>query len=142
MLHCYRCKRRKPESAFYQDNTRNSGYSSKCKVCANEEANLRYQSKRKPRSKSRRKIIQEIRQDGCTICGYKKCDAALEFHHIDPSEKEGNVNDISGPDKLMEEITKCVLLCSNCHREVHMGMHNTDELPRAYVLTQKQLSLI
>ena len=24
----------------------------------------------------------------CQICGYNKCDSALEFHHLDPSQKE------------------------------------------------------
>lgn len=59
----------------------------------------------------------------CTSCGYNKNLAALEFHHIYPSTKEfaldlrvfSNLSDV----KLNIELEKCVLLCANCHREVH-----------------------
>ena len=57
----------------------------------------------------------------CSVCGYDKCDAALEFHHLDPSIKElgigGNYN-LSWK-RIELELDKCVLLCSNCHRELH-----------------------
>ena len=59
----------------------------------------------------------------CQICGYNKCTAALEFHHIDPSGKEFTfataMKNPSSWDKLAAELRKCVLLCANCHREVH-----------------------
>ena len=59
----------------------------------------------------------------CTYCGYDKNLSALEFHHTDPSAKEfaldlrvfSNLSDV----KLNMELEKCVLLCANCHREVH-----------------------
>lgn len=59
----------------------------------------------------------------CQCCGYNKCKAALEFHHIDMAKKEFNFavalkNPSSWP-KLVVELRKCVLLCANCHREVH-----------------------
>lgn len=58
---------------------------------------------------------------GCSSCGYNKCPRALEWHHpnndkiSDPSNlmKGGSVT------KYLEEIDKCILLCANCHREVH-----------------------
>lgn len=60
----------------------------------------------------------------CKICEYDKCLAALVFHHIDPKEKDFNLS--SHWDKpwdfLENELTKCVLLCSNCHAEVHSGI--------------------
>lgn len=59
---------------------------------------------------------------GCIICGYNKCTAALDFHHID-NDKSFNVsqmiNDGCSLTKIMEEVEKCELLCSNCHRELH-----------------------
>lgn len=62
----------------------------------------------------------------CGICGYNKCNDALEFHHIDPGKKEfGFGHIIAQPkawDKIVVEIRKCVCLCSNCHREIHNGM--------------------
>lgn len=62
----------------------------------------------------------------CQICGYKKCINALEFHHLDPSEKEFNISKYSGNNEITyemaRELTKVVLLCSNCHRELHAGL--------------------
>jgi len=59
----------------------------------------------------------------CAICGYDKCNQALDFHHI--GEKDF---DISSKwvnyswKKVSEEIKQCILLCANCHREVHAGV--------------------
>lgn len=57
----------------------------------------------------------------CCICGYNKCPTALEFHHKNPEEKDftlgANAN-ISFA-KANEEIKKCILVCANCHREIH-----------------------
>lgn len=65
----------------------------------------------------------------CVICGYDKCSDALEFHHLDPNEKEiglgGIRGDIRGWSKIAEELRKCVLLCSNCHKEVHSSRIDT-----------------
>ena len=59
----------------------------------------------------------------CEMCGYNKNIAALEFHHINPEEKEFQIDirhfSNTSLDKLKEEINKCVLLCANCHREIH-----------------------
>lgn len=57
----------------------------------------------------------------CQICHYHRCQEALEFHHIDPLEKEISFNKINSWDKLYNELNKAILLCSNCHREVHYG---------------------
>ena len=58
----------------------------------------------------------------CSQCGYSKSYAALSFHHIDPSEKEFTVSDMFKRTSLvtvLREISKCVLLCANCHMEKH-----------------------
>jgi 5-methylcytosine-specific restriction endonuclease McrA len=57
----------------------------------------------------------------CSACGYDKCLNALEFHHINPDEKEFSISKSSSLtlDAIKSELDKCVLLCSNCHREVH-----------------------
>jgi len=57
----------------------------------------------------------------CKICGYSKCITALEFHHP-KSNKEGNVITLlknESRQKLLKEVEKCILLCANCHRELH-----------------------
>lgn len=60
----------------------------------------------------------------CSICGYDKCNTALEFHHTDPSNKEIEISCNKNPswDKLKIELDKCVILCANCHRELHEEM--------------------
>lgn len=60
----------------------------------------------------------------CQVCGYRRCLAALEFHHLDPSTKAFGVarRGAHGIDRLRSEARKCVLLCSNCHAEVEDGV--------------------
>lgn len=56
----------------------------------------------------------------CSRCGYSKCLDALEFHHTDPTAKEMRISSyLAGWERLRKELSKCVLLCANCHREVH-----------------------
>ena len=63
----------------------------------------------------------EYKGGKCEKCGYDKCISALEFHHLDPKEKDfspsGNMN--MAWDKIKIEIDKCILVCANCHREIH-----------------------
>jgi len=57
----------------------------------------------------------------CCKCGYNKCVDALEFHHENPNEKEfklGSGNTMSWRD-YKAEVQKCILVCSNCHKEIH-----------------------
>lgn len=58
---------------------------------------------------------------GCQSCGYDKCAQALDFHHVDPNTKRANVSDLvsrgCGWKTIVEEISKCVVLCKNCHAE-------------------------
>lgn len=59
----------------------------------------------------------------CSSCGYDRNAAALTFHHTDPSEKEDEIaRMIQGNkslDTIRKEAKKCILLCTNCHREEH-----------------------
>jgi 5-methylcytosine-specific restriction endonuclease McrA len=71
--------------------------------------------------------ILECKQDprGCRVCSYKRSLKALHFHHLDPKTKLfgiGQFSKANSLDQLKEEIAKCVLLCSNCHTEVHDGI--------------------
>ena len=79
-------------------------------------------------SQSRRKKKQlfiDYKGGCCQICGYDKYNGALQFHHLNPKEKE------IMPTKMLTwalenakiELDKCILLCANCHSEVHAGLH-------------------
>lgn len=67
----------------------------------------------------------------CNLCGYNKTNSALEFHHINPLEKEyaiascGTCHDL---EKDLQEISKCILVCANCHREIHDNLFSQEEL--------------
>ena len=60
----------------------------------------------------------------CQICGYDKCIQALDFHHVNPEEKTAdfNANANRSWQTTREEIKKCILLCANCHREIHYNI--------------------
>ena len=60
----------------------------------------------------------------CRICGYDRDMAALQFHHLDPSQKEFSLamNGVTrGIESMRREASKCILLCANCHAEVEVG---------------------
>ena len=84
----------------------------------------------------RRKVLKEkaINYKGgkCVFCGYKKCNQALEFHHLGSYEKDFGVSAkgyTRSWSKVRDELDKCILVCSNCHREIHAGMTRA-ALPR------------
>ena len=64
----------------------------------------------------------------CLICGYNRCMPVLEFHHLNPEEKDFAPASMYSKkwSTVLEELDKCVLLCSNCHREVEVGFVNYD----------------
>lgn len=65
----------------------------------------------------------------CQICGYSRCVKALDFHHIDETTKEFGMSShglTRSWEKIKKEIDKCVLVCANCHREIHAGIIQLD----------------
>lgn len=90
----------------------------------NPEYYRRYYNKQHHEKYSKLKKIGHIlKVNGCAICGYNKCDAALDFHHSNPEDKVFMINmhsiGIKNNEQLVEELNKCILLCANCHREIH-----------------------
>lgn len=60
----------------------------------------------------------------CQLCGEAES-CCLDFHHIESDKKDFSVatrSRYTSLTKLKEEIDKCVVLCSNCHRKVHAGI--------------------
>ena len=58
----------------------------------------------------------------CERCGYNRCNAALDFHHKDPSQKDFGIaakGHTRSWDAIKKELDKCELVCSNCHREIN-----------------------
>jgi len=68
-------------------------------------------------------ILRTLKSNGCAICGYRKHIDILEFHHVNPKLKKYNVRKSTiARNNLVEELAKCLLLCPNCHKEVHLKM--------------------
>lgn len=68
--------------------------------------------------------LMEALGNRCAICGYMKCQAAFDFHHIigDKDFTIGGSTTTLSYTRLAAEAAKCVLLCVRCHREVHAGV--------------------
>jgi len=72
-----------------------------------------------------RKFILDYKKDKkCELCGYNKNTSILQFHHV--KEKEYNISSktkthkaVKSKVKFLEEIKKCILICPNCHMEIH-----------------------
>lgn len=79
-------------------------------------------------SERRRKLKRmavELKGGRCQICGYNKCIGAMDFHHVDEEKKSFDLSSrglTRSWARIEEEIKKCVLVCANCHREIHAGL--------------------
>lgn len=84
-------------------------------------------SKRK-RGAIRKRELMSIFNHECQHCGYDKNAAALCFHHIDESTKSFGITAKECASRtmevLMEEVSKCILLCANCHMALHYPEHD------------------
>jgi len=68
-----------------------------------------------------KKMLVDYKGGKCERCGYNKCLRALEFHHLNPSEKDFGISGCitKNVEELKNEVNKCILVCSNCHAEIH-----------------------
>lgn len=112
MKYCTLCKNEKEDSDFYPSlKTKPRTY---CKEC--------YKYKMYERTYFFKQKCVDYKGGKCQNCGYNKCISALDFHHKDPSQKDFGISQSRTKrfdDKVKNELDKCDLLCSNCHREEH-----------------------
>ena len=73
------------------------------------------------RRRERKQYFVNLLGGKCCKCQYSKCLSALEFHHVDSLLKERNLSQIfrMSFELSLQEIKKCILVCANCHREIH-----------------------
>lgn len=80
---------------------------------------------RRWRQNTKRRMIEAMGGE-CCVCGYNKCDSSLAFHHLDPSKKDFGFGAVrANPrnwNELVSELRKCILVCHNCHNEIHEGI--------------------
>lgn len=108
---CSKCGFEKYEREDFYKRTDRPCSMSWCKVCLNEYRALRNRL-------TKEKAISFM-GGHCSHCGYSKCSAALEFHHVDRNKKSLNFTSARcwNWSRLLEELKNCILLCANCHRE-------------------------
>jgi len=125
-------------SPWGKHNTRSLGKNKKCIICSKDlignqtiycsiqctlKKGGRWYKSQKERGAKRKVDLVKMLGGCCNVCGYKKNIAALDFHHKNPKEKESPLNFSfllkMNWEKCVKEAMKCVVLCSNCHREHH-----------------------
>jgi len=114
------------------ENKQNIGQIEVCQYCKKELISQKKHYKNSCNScrvsnkrRDYKKMGIEYKGGKCIICNYSKCARALHFHHIDPAEKDfgvANKGYTRSWEKMKIELDKCVLLCSNCHAEVHENL--------------------
>lgn len=84
------------------------------------------------RALKRKLELIELKGGECEICGYNNNIAALDFHHINPEDKNFQLDSrhLSNThiDKLKQEVDKCILVCATCHREIHNPKFNKNNI--------------
>ena len=133
MKKCIKCQVDKNKLEFAINHSHKDGLSSYCKLCNSANARAAYKNKdsikiaQKSRAASNRLKIQNIVNQIKSNLGCSKCPETdyrcLDLHHVDASTKKASVSNLVtrkfNLDKIQEEIDKCVVLCSNCHRKHH-----------------------
>ena len=148
MTKCPKCKQIKPESEIYKNPRRKNGLTCYCKICTNA-INKNYQTnhkekcaeyrneyakqdyhkhpeKYKLRNKTthaqikikRDALVLQAKQCGCVLCGNLFC-SCLVFHHL--HDKDTEISKIKTARSVLLEISKCIVLCANCHLLLHAG---------------------
>ncbi len=95
------------------------------RFCSTVCKNKHHQSYEAQKSRGLAKKLELVNAAGgrCTSCGYSKNLAALTFHHIDADKKIFKLDMRSLSNRRLEviraEVEKCILVCQNCHAELH-----------------------
>ena len=75
------------------------------------------------RQNEKKAALVDYKGGGCCICGYNKCNGALDFHHVGKKSFALGANRDLSLEKLKKDADKTILVCKNCHAEIHAGLH-------------------
>lgn len=118
MRTCPKCNKNSEKVEFFKPSKTTGKKQSYCKPCNNRNTLYRQQQ-------FKIKCLEYLGGASCQKCDYDKCIGALEFHHIDPSQKDFQLSKYKNTswektqDIVKQELDKCIVLCANCHREAH-----------------------
>lgn len=109
------------------------GEEAMCKLCGKHYIRTRDKNKCQNKCKScsvnyrkieKKRELIAYKGGKCVVCGYNKSYQVLSFHHLDPSKKDFGIGGrhCNSMEVLKKEVDKCVILCMNCHGELHAGL--------------------
>lgn len=125
---CTKCGTSNPLTNFWKQKKAKDGLNTWCKSCIVRGMLLA--------TRKRKQEVIHLLGGACTICGGVFHQAAYDFHHTAPKAKEGGIAklmqsySVTHP-KFLAELSKCILVCSNCHRELHSRMYDEIEIKKA-----------
>lgn len=134
---CTKCEQIKDLDDFYRTRITSENRHSYCKQCSAENARASYH--RQPKKnilaaniRKQKKIeifgsfVDGIKlYYGCCFCGEKSHPCCLDCHHFDPESKSVEIAvcvSTASKERLFDELVKCIVVCSNCHRKVHRNL--------------------
>lgn len=142
MKTCPKCKIEKELKEFSNNKSRSDGKQRMCKLCSSKSYRdfwIKHGKEKISKINERNKIfferINKIKEEKkCAKCNENRY-WVLDFHHLDPKEKDFNISNASnfGQYKVLQEIEKCIVLCSNCHRDFHYKEKNNNLTIQQYI---------
>ena len=134
---CTKCKKELPIEDFNWREKSKGTRRSECKYCHTEYMKQAY--------KNKNDLVANIKSNiSCKKCGEINS-YMLDFHHLDPSKKETTVarmiSNAYRIDRILDEISKCIVLCSNCHREFHYLEENYGLTIDEYLSNEYELNV-
>ena len=110
-------------------------YGNKQRICARcfNEGSIR-------RSRDKQEKVRRFLGGKCFTCGFKKYPAALQSHHVFPEEKDPAFKHVRSWSwkRIEQELSMCVLLCSNCHTALHAGQIESKYIEHMVAVVQKK----
>jgi hypothetical protein len=130
MKKCPKCNIEKNLNEFSKNSLKKDGLQRICKLCVKEQdARLFKQNPEKIKQRNKRYSNKTYEWFSnykktlyCEICGENR-EWVLDFHHKDPSNKDFNIGNVYrngySIERIKNEISKCMCVCANCHRDIH-----------------------
>lgn len=132
---CRKCGEEKPLNAFYPNKSCSLGVTGTCRICSKERLTKWYDETRGTRNENATKRNQDRKRmavdrfgDKCHDCGNTYPQCVYQFHHLDGDDKDVNPSKaFSSITRMWSELSKCVMLCANCHMIRHYGKEAVNE---------------